>query len=92
MRLGDLDALEAKFIELGPIITSNDAAVSAAYVVNKAPTIDPVHAAGGCRCEECKYAIYRRWADKYECGKVRGLMNFSDHFCGYGEPKEAQDA
>lgn len=56
--------------------------------IENVPTIDPVRAAGGCRCGECKHAVYRHWANKYECKKVQGLMNFSDHFCGYGEPEE----
>lgn len=72
MRIGDLDALEAKFIELGNIITSYDGAASAAYVVNKAPTIDPVHTAGGCYCKECIYQTYDEEFDRRWCNRDLG--------------------
>ena len=94
MRIGDLDALEAKFIELGNIITSYDGAASAAYVVNKAPAIDPVHAAGGCYCRECIHTNYdseygKRWCNRDGCREVkidgRG-------FCDRGKQRETQDA
>lgn len=98
MRIGDLDALEAKFIELGNIITSYDGAASSAYVVNKAPAIDPVHAAGGCYCQECV-----RWEPdgsygldldgvRHPYGACNATHCFSrdDHFCGHGRQKETQ--
>lgn len=88
MRIGDLDALEAKFIELGNIITSYDGAASAAYVVNKAPTIDPVHAAGGCYCRECIYHESTEGGRDY-CALHESVCS---EFCGDGKTKEAQDA
>lgn len=58
-------------------------------VIN-APTIDPVRAAGGCYCRECKF-----WDDDGRCeprenGLIREYTKPTD-FCSYGEPKEAQD-
>lgn len=96
MRLGDLDALEAKFIELGSIITNNDAAVSAAYVVNKAPTIDPVHAAGGCYCRECKRCdgFPGPGIEPGEVGicTMTQLVVEPDGWCKWSKLREAQDA
>lgn len=56
-----------------------------------APTIDPIHAAGGCYCRECK-----QWGEDGRCeprenGLIREYTKSTD-FCSYGEPREAQDA
>lgn len=90
MRLIDADALEAKFIELGHVVASNDAAAIAAYIVNKFPTIDPVHAAGGQYCRECKYWDYGK-CEAVKNGLIRDYTIPND-FCSYGELEEAQDA
>lgn len=93
MRIGDLDALEAKFIELGNIITSYDGAASAAYVVNKAPTIDPVHAAGGCYCRECCFGrtpCSEDMRDGYVYCQQQSWYKQFDAFCSDGEPKETR--
>lgn len=65
-------------------------------IINSAPTIDPVHAAGGCYCWECKWA--RKVDDrepKYRCVNIcrDGCTQWlgSNDFCNYGEPREAQD-
>ena len=62
--------------------------------VRNAPTIDPIHEAGGCYCRECKFVedcerqttIVRRdyvlEQNIYEYRKV--------DWCSAGEPKEAQ--
>lgn len=55
------------------------------------PTIDPIHAAGGCYCRECK-----QWGEDGRCeprenGLIREYTKSTD-FCSYGEPREAQDA
>lgn len=53
------------------------------------PTIDPVHAAGGCYCKECKHFL----GDK-KILPGGGLCLFDemtkrlDDFCSYGERKE----
>lgn len=53
------------------------------------PTIDPVHAAGGCYCRECRHK------DTNVCPAFDGPMRRTSlriKHCSEGEPKEAQDA
>nr|DAD62550.1 MAG TPA: HIGH-POTENTIAL IRON-SULFUR PROTEIN FROM ECTOTHIORHODOSPIRA TRANSFER(IRON-SULFUR PROTEIN).8A [Caudoviricetes sp.] len=58
-------------------------------LVEKAPTIDPVKAAGGCRCGECKHYAP---GTEMPCASMDGLVEpDEDGFCSYGEPREAQD-
>ena len=81
MRLGDLDALKATINSHYIISDTINAAI------DNAPTIDPIHAAGGCRCREC------RW---YEANGVCGWtssdttknLRDEDDFCSDGEPRE----
>lgn len=62
-------------------------------MVESAPTIDPIRAAGGCRCGECKHLV-----DCAKCYTPFGarlpsqecIIVDSDDFCSYGEPREAQ--
>lgn len=74
MRLIDADALMEKY---------HKTAVWDSWVeINSAPTIDPIHAAGGCYCWEC---------DKNICGhciKMGGSSVLEMGFCGYGERRE----
>lgn len=63
------------------------------------PTIDPIHAAGGCRCGECRHRTW--YAPEYGCGNPKAPWYRQDDdmpvlikpndFCSYGEPREAQD-
>ena len=46
------------------------------------PTIDPVHAAGGCYCKECWY--YQEWG---ECKEFGDIMK-PDEFCSRGVFKD----
>lgn len=60
------------------------------YDINELPTIDPIKAAGGCYCRECRY-----WGEDGRCepcenGLIREYTRPTD-FCSYGEPREAQD-
>lgn len=55
-------------------------------VIDAAPTIDPIRAAGGCRCGECKH---HKPIDY--CGLHRTSGWLSDRHCSYGEAREAQD-
>lgn len=65
---------------------------------DEAPTVDPVHAAGGCYCQECV-----RWEPdgsygldldgvRHPYGACNATHCFSrdDHFCGHGRQKETQ--
>lgn len=57
-------------------------------LVLSAPTIDPIHAAGGCYCRECKYRN-----DHGHCAHPRHEIlptTYPNDFCSYGEPREAQ--
>ena len=51
-----------------------------------APTIDPVHAAGGCYCREC---IYKNTTDcpAYDAPFMRTSLRIK--FCSEGQRKEA---
>ena len=52
MRLGDMDRLK-EVLERN--FGHTDGAAVMRQLIDNAPTIDPVHAASGCRCGECKY-------------------------------------
>lgn len=54
--------------------------------VNSAPTIDAVRAAGGCYCQECKYADYPI-GPNILCKKFYGAGSI-DGFCYWGQRKE----
>ena len=51
-----------------------------------APTIDAVRAAGGCYCQECKYADYPI-GPNILCKKFYGAGSI-DGFCYWGQRKE----
>lgn len=63
--------------------------------LREAETVDPVHAAGGCRCGECRF--------EEDCEKQVTIVrrdyvleqNVYEHrrieWCGAGEPREAQN-
>lgn len=66
-----------------------------------APTIDPVHAAGGCYCRECEYYHSKNgWCDKLSffqtddgepCAPSESCnwkMFSEDDFCSYGERRD----
>ena len=74
MRLIDADALMEKY---------HKTAVWDFWVeINSAPTIDPIHAAGGCYCWECNKNICGH------CIKMGGSSVLEMGFCGYGERRE----
>lgn len=54
--------------------------------INKMPTIDPIKAAGGCYCREC------RFKDTFDCPASKNGYTFHGmEHCSYGELGEAQD-
>ena len=55
-----------------------------AYDIAAIPAADVVEVV---RCEYCRFAEWQRWANKFSCGKVRELLVFGDHYCGWGERK-----
>ena len=42
------------------------------------------------RCENCCYATWAAWAQKYSCGRVRGLLVFGDHFYAFLRIRQAK--
>ena len=52
------------------------------------PTIDPVHAVGGCYCQECKRATGGALGGYLWCG--RNVVG-PDGWCRWGKAREAQD-
>lgn len=58
--------------------------------LNEQPTIDPIKAAGGCYCRECRYWSEDGRCDPGENGLIREYTKSTD-FCSYGESREAQD-
>ena len=42
------------------------------------------------RCENCCYATWAAWANKYSCGQVHGLLAFGDHFCAFGKRERTE--
>ena len=91
MRLGDLDALK-KRVRQSTVSRPIKAAME--VLINTAPTIDPIRAAGGCRCGECKY--YGPGPFGYGCntmfdGRAAVIPHDPDHYCGGGKSREALD-
>lgn len=64
-------------------------------IVNDAPSIDPVHAAGGCYCGECEYRTKdTQWTRAGFCGRRdAGSMMIArpDDFCSRGKRREEND-
>lgn len=88
MRLIDADTLREYWLNGGSnenIYNTNDFL----YEMDAAETIDPVHAAGGCYCKECKHfdandgygLCYLRWeGDEDKVAYVE-----TNDFCSYGK-------
>ena len=61
-------------------------------MIRDAPTIDPVHAAGGCYCRECEYRTKdTQWTRAGFCGRRdAGPMMIArpDDFCNRGKRRE----
>lgn len=68
--------------------------------IHEAPTIDPVHAAGGCYCYECESADPYMCigtptndvnASLFRCYKYDGIYRMRYDFCSRGERREEND-
>ncbi len=73
-----IDAETAKQIATDHL-TNPYEVISARAVIDKAPAIDPVHAAGGCYCRECECHGDDGW-----CWLYNYRTNMED-FCSNGE-------
>jgi hypothetical protein len=100
MRLGDLDAAKSLLLNYYPCVNENAAkhnymgdtlmsyevADMIEDCIENTPTIDPIHAAGGCYCGECCFK------DTFDCPASKNGYTFPGmEHCSYGEPMEAQD-
>ena len=60
--------------------------------IDKRPTVDPIHAAGGCYCRECMYAehLLNGAGKRYELCKYEDVdgVRCPDDFCSVGEREE----
>ena len=61
-------------------------------LIRQSPTIDPVHAVGGCYCRECTYAehLLNGAGKRYELCKYEDVdgVRCPDDFCSVGEREE----
>lgn len=62
--------------------------------IEDAPNVDPVKAAGGCRCGECRYSTFdaeygKRWCNR--CTDCREINADGSGFCDQGKLREVQD-
>ena len=72
------------------LITLDDAL----ELIEGAPTIDPIKAAGGCYCGECCFGRKPNSADMqdgYVYCQQQSKYKELDAFCSDGEPREAPD-
>lgn len=88
-RLIDADAIQYVTSERG---CQDDFAYR--YDINELAAIDPVHAAGGCYCSECRYrddigCTHAYMADN-DTVKFASPYMGDDGFCSHGEPMEVQ--
>ena len=62
-------------------------------IIDDEPSVDPVHAAGGCYCRECTYAehLLNGAGKRYELCKYEDVdgVRWPDDFCSVGEREEA---
>ena len=61
-------------------------------IIDDEPSVDPVHAAGGCYCRECTYAehLLNGAGKRYELCKYEDVdgVRWPDDFCSVGEREE----
>lgn len=57
--------------------------------IQDAQAIDPVHAAGGCYCRECKRIEKMKCNNTFFCNRYGGEVSKSD-FCSRGERREGE--
>lgn len=62
-------------------------------LIDTAPEIDPVHAAGGVYCRECKFAQKRGYGYLFCTNGNRKYAGWckDNEFCSRGEKREAED-
>ena len=109
MRLGDLDAAKSLLLNYYPCVNENTAkhnymgdtlmsyevADMIEDCIENTPTIDPIHAAGGCYCRECRRCdgFPGPGIEPNEVGicKLTGFAVHGDGWCKWSKLREAQD-
>ena len=87
MRLMDADELlKAPFRITGNFGGKYPFEAITVKMVEAAPTINPIHAAGGCYCRECKYL--KKITGLYRACERHSMMIVQENdFCSYGEAR-----
>ena len=102
MRLGDLDAAKSLLLNYYPCVNENTAkhnymgdtlmsyevADMIEDCIENTPTIDPIKAAGGCYCRECRYKDTNA-CPAYDTPMHRTSLRIKH--CSEGKPREAKD-
>ena len=65
--------------------------LAAVQLVSTAPTIDPIHEAGGCYCRECRYYHKTSFSGEYLYRLKGPVRRAAYDFCSSGEPEPPQD-
>lgn len=95
-RLIDANALSKKWQDMLDIKTGEKEEIAVYKIfeilikrLSQEPTIDPVHAAGACYCNECRFAcIGGNEAESWcYCKMTNRNINLTD-FCSYGQRRE----
>lgn len=81
MRLIDADACWDRIL--------NGCCYTTEYAIMGTPTIDPIHAAGGCYCKECVKANLLDDKNGYYC--IKGITMPLNGFCSEGRKDEMKD-
>lgn len=83
MGLIDADKVNPSDVFVGISDFAADCRNAVVKLLAAQPTIDPIHAAGGCYCRECKYYL-----PDYICGWNSSDGWLPDDFCSYGRRRE----
>ena len=84
MGLIDADKVNPSDVFVGISDFATDCRNAVVKLLAAQPTIDPIHAAGGCYCRECKH--WENDDDTGYCTNPDGLDNYAlpTDFCSYG--------
>ena len=83
MGLIDADKVNPSDVFVGISDFAADCRNAVVKLLAAQPTIDPIHAAGGCYCRECKYYL-----PEHICGWNSSAGWLPDDFCSYGRRRE----
>lgn len=89
MRLIDLDRLGVCKRSVSTFVHSESAKAwnDLLALIEEEPVVDPVHAAGGCYCRECRMRTGVETKETVLCG-YHGCSMRKDDFCSMGKREE----